>query len=234
MFKLIGDIPVDSGQVLVADPQKIKSLWRDRDGAAIEGIKFWGAGEKEVKQSLEEKGYLIEETQGGTFFISLRENTKASIKDIKAYIQKKSKEIGKIVVSHIRTNCTYDIICDSRDNYKQGANIIIDNKYLGVCFSSGYGDGCYDVFLDKDNFKCRVVFIQDMLEGAKKRHIGSINIESNQVAVIDPCYIESGIVDIDLGKVINNFANGMYTVQGLYNQTDWGERICGIEFYRAF
>ncbi|MEK3955715.1 MULTISPECIES: hypothetical protein [unclassified Psychrobacillus] len=141
--KLIGRVGVDSGQLMVMDPSYIKSQW-ENDGEEI-GIQFWGAGGDKVADILTKQGIAIESNLSSYF---LRFSSK-SPKELSLLVLKNAMEsIEEKVVSFIKTTGTYDQISDITLGENQAGSLPyrMGNEGLAVAFSSGFGDGVYDVF----------------------------------------------------------------------------------------
>lgn len=141
--KLIGQVGVDSGQLMVIDPCYISSEWKN-DEKPI-GIKFWGQGKSEVAVLLKEQGYEVVD-RNSSFRIMFEDEEQ--LIELGMKINRLSSEIGKIVVHTPITESTYDTICDLTGSKNQAGqlNYQMDHSGLGVVFSSGLGDGAYDVY----------------------------------------------------------------------------------------
>lgn len=141
--KLIGQVGVDSGQLMVIDPCYINSQWKS-EGKAI-GIQFWGQGQDDVAALLKE---LDEEVVSVNDTYRIMTENEIHLHKLEKDIQSLAKDIEKTVVSTFITDSTYDEICDltlgedqaGQMNYRKG------HAGLGVAFSSGLGDGVYDVY----------------------------------------------------------------------------------------
>lgn len=135
--KLIGQVGVDSGQLMVIDPCYIDDTWKSE--GKITGIKFWGQGENEVAEYLKSKGATVDEKSG-----SYRVNSEDRdyLEKVRDEIRLHSSLIQMTVISSFITESTYDDICDITGNEKQGGEF----AGLGVAFTSGLGDGGYNVY----------------------------------------------------------------------------------------
>lgn len=134
--KLLGQVGVDSGQLMVIDPCYINSEWK-KEGSVL-GVNFWGQGQERVAHSLEEEGIAVELVDDGRYRV-ITGDAEALIEKIKTL----SKNIGQIVIAVPHTDSTYDKICDITMSEDQGGKL---DHGLAVVFSSGLGDGLYDVY----------------------------------------------------------------------------------------
>jgi hypothetical protein len=141
--ELIGQVGVDSGQLMIIDPCYIDGEWESK-GKVI-GVQFWGQGQDEVAELLRECGEAVEELNG-TYRIMTDNTTDTEL--IENKIRMFSEDIQKIVLSSIITTSTYNQTCDITAGEKQGGqlNYRMGHAGLGVVFSSGLGDGIYDVY----------------------------------------------------------------------------------------
>src|SRR5690606_22346723 len=106
----------------------------------IIGLKFWGQGNHEVADILHKNNVNIREDYS-SHFISGDDFTSYSM--MEATIKKIATEIGKRVVVAPVKSATYDEVCETTISEKSAGQIM---DGLGVAFSSGLGDGIYDVY----------------------------------------------------------------------------------------
>lgn len=149
--KLIGVVGVDSGQLMIMDPCYVNSEWQYNGD--ITGVKFWGEAEKDIIDFMQDKGYEVITRDTGSGFISA--HSKEEAESIQRIIYSESKRINKVIVTKIKTSSTYDKICDvtlSEDQAGQ-LNYRMGHAGLGVAFSSGLGDGVYEVYATYQDIK---------------------------------------------------------------------------------
>lgn len=141
--KLIGQVGVDSGQLMVVDPCYINSEWKNNEKSI--GIKFWGQGQEEVAKLLKEQDEKVI-GKNGTYRI-MTEN-EIHLRKLEREIQRLAKEVDMVVVTYTITENTYDTVCDLTSSEEQAGqlNYRMGHAGLGVAFSSGLGDGVYDVY----------------------------------------------------------------------------------------
>ncbi len=135
--KLIGQVGVDSGQLMVIDPCYIDSSWKSE--GKITGVKFWGQGENEVAEYLKSKGATVEE-KSGSYRVS--SGDRDYLEKVRDEIKLHSSLIQMTVITSFITESSYDEICDITGNSNQGGEF----AGLGVAFTSGLGDGGYNVY----------------------------------------------------------------------------------------
>jgi hypothetical protein len=142
--KLIGVVGVDSGQLMIMDPCYVESQWVNDVDSNATGLKFWGEGQEEAAVAFKEKGIAVDES-GGTYFIA-EEVMKAP--EAIEIIQSVKRETGKMIVYSIWSDSSYHKICDLTNSEQQagGLNYRMGHPGLGVAFTSGLGDGCYNVY----------------------------------------------------------------------------------------
>ena len=129
----IGEVGVDSGQLLICDPCYIGSEWKN-EGFKEEIIATHPNGKTEKLKRCSRRWFkLIDEINAGT--IKIEEKTVADYNFSYASCCKASGE-------------------DNQLNYKLG------HPGVGVVFSSGYGDGCYQVFAKKEKGRIKEIKIK--------------------------------------------------------------------------
>lgn len=130
----LGYVGVDSGQLMIIDPCYMSG--KDMDEGEVIGLKFWGRDAETLANHLIENG--IHEVEGEYPYTIKADNE--NIKYISNEISTIAKNNEWLVVSSPLTNSIYDSICDITNNENQGGEVD-----LGVAFSSGLGDGSYEV-----------------------------------------------------------------------------------------
>jgi hypothetical protein len=153
MKKIIGEVGVDSGQILVCDPGYIDSEWKEEDF------------------EINRKHKHIDSTilQYGVDFlrydvvIPKYGKTMSQIITDKEAVEVLDKEPAKHPFSY---NACCKKTCDNENSYDGQLNFKMGHSGVGVVTSSGYGDGLYPVIADIDDRSGRVksitvVFIDD-------------------------------------------------------------------------
>jgi hypothetical protein len=144
--KLIGNVGVDSGQLMIIDPCYISDEWVEEDGANIIGMKFWGQGQDEMAEFLINSGhdYITKENH----VYKVKSDDDGYLRSVAKVIKEYSEKIGKIVLFSAITDSTYDTICDLTCSEDQAGqlNYAMGHDGLAVAFSSGLGDGVYNVY----------------------------------------------------------------------------------------
>jgi hypothetical protein len=131
--ELLGVAGVDSGQLIVIDPCYIKNDW-DKPGRDSY-VKFWGQGQKEVREYLEHHGYVVTPS-GGAWKVPAISPT-----FIQGDIREYARSINKVIVTSVETGSNYEKTCEVTCGPNHGGEVD-----LGVAFSSGLGDGAYEVW----------------------------------------------------------------------------------------
>lgn len=141
--KLIGRVGVDSGQLMIMDPCYLKSDWR-MTGETI-GLQFWGGGQEEMAEKLKELGFNpIAHNDVYRIF----EQDLEKLVMIQDQVYSLMNDVSSKVVCMQLTNSSYQEVCDITASEKQAGAI-----GLGVAFSSGFGDGLYDVYATYRDFE---------------------------------------------------------------------------------
>lgn len=130
---MLGVVGVDSGQLIIIDPCYIQNDW-NKEGRDF-CVKFWGQGDKDVAEKLTSDGYIVFDMNGAYKVPTVNQN------DLEHYIRAYAEEIGKAVVTSIQTGSTYEQVCETTGGPSYGGEVD-----LGVAFSSGLGDGSYEVY----------------------------------------------------------------------------------------
>jgi hypothetical protein len=142
--KKIGEVGVDSGQLMIMDPCYVKGQWRDDD--EIIGVRFWGKDEERVREILQEEPYNRTcKDLGDVWMVEASSSKQAD--DIEMEIMKIMMEKCWLVIHCPWTHNTYDTCCELTGSDDRGGqlNYKLGHAGLGVAFSSGFGDGRYDV-----------------------------------------------------------------------------------------
>ncbi len=141
----IGQVGVDSGQLMIMDPCYVDSQVNNYGNKTL-GMAFWGEGEEEVESLLEAEGIWVEK-QSGRYKVHTKE-PKLTLEVIKEKIMQHSKDINKIVVVSPFTDSFYDAVCDATESHLRAGEIPykLGHPGLAVAFSSGIGDGSYNVY----------------------------------------------------------------------------------------
>ncbi|MCY7866068.1 hypothetical protein P8918_13745 [Bacillus spizizenii] len=159
--KLIGQVGVDSGQLMVIDPCYINSHWKNV--GEVLGVHAWGEAGEDLVPRLKSLGYVVSIERDRVIFIPANNHERAEA--IQEVIRKEAKRIGKVIVTNIKTSSSYDKVVDltlSKDQAGQ-LNYELGHAGLGVAFSSGLGDGIYGVYAtykDIENWGRRITKVE--------------------------------------------------------------------------
>jgi hypothetical protein len=142
--ELLGTVGVDSGQLMVIDPGYIRSEWQEEGD--LHSVKFWGQGGEDVAKILEEEGKEVE--KAGSHSYKIYTGSAPGSKRLEEHIRNLSRQINKTVVTWPQTESTYEQACDLTNGPNHGGqlNYRMGHEGLGVVFSSGLGDGTYEVY----------------------------------------------------------------------------------------
>jgi hypothetical protein len=155
-WKLIGSCGVDSGQLMVCDPCYIKSEWipgrkpaeretlvlTNKGKARFPGLKDWS-----WRLSNKSDYATPQKALGGL-----------SINDVL------EQKLVEALPRETTDEFSYRGCCDAtRDGGGGALKFKMGHKGAGVCFSSGYGDGCYEVW-GKLNNDGRFVEVRVIME----------------------------------------------------------------------
>jgi len=122
-WKHLGIVGVDSGQLLICDPCYIDSEWKKEEFDPVEYVFVFPDGKREKVKHCSKRWYeLIEDVNTGK--IKLEENKKPS-----------------------KENFSYNACCAETIDKSYG-QLYYDMGHagVGVVFSSGFGDGAYNVY----------------------------------------------------------------------------------------
>lgn len=136
---LLGTVGVDSGQLFISDPTYIEHQWIPSSKGELLGIKFWGQAEEKVKDYLEQNGYSVSKNHNSYFVAATDSRFVVLNTTIKSY----ANEINEMIITAPETTSTYDAICRKTLSNKGYGRI--DSPW-GVAFTSGLGDGRYNVY----------------------------------------------------------------------------------------
>ena len=131
--EFLGTAHVDSGQLYIIDPCYIKNDWDAPGNQSY--VKFWGQGKEHVVGALKNAGYAVEDMNGAAIVHTDEPDY------MTGYIREVARQVDKVVVTSIQTGSNYELACEATGSKKQGGEVD-----LGVAFSSGLGDGSYDVY----------------------------------------------------------------------------------------
>jgi hypothetical protein len=160
----IGVVGVDSGQVMLTDPCYIASEWKDNsDLDKIYGDTYIVTNKDGVKKEFKEAPFMSETTEHGQlpfnwetpFVLDGEIVTKNEL-----YIQKRlEKPTPPPTHEYSYAGC-----CGVTNQELRGGqlNYQLGHAGAGVCVSSGYGDGLYDVYATYEDGRVAGVFIDFM------------------------------------------------------------------------
>lgn len=155
--KLLGQVGVDSGQLVIIDPCYIESEWQGKD--SVLGVDFWGQGQEKIFSLLKDDGIQIERIGGKCRVIT--KDAEALIKRIKFL----AEDMKQKIVTAPYTDSTYNKVCDITLTDDQGGqlNYKMGQPELRVAFNSGLGDGVYNVYAtykDVEGWGKRIVKVE--------------------------------------------------------------------------
>lgn len=170
--KLIGRVGVDSGQLMIIDPINIEGQWKTKHNAEITGVQFWGEGQNDVARILIERDYNVMQKEDYVGYINITNEIEGE--NLCQEIDSIAKKIDKIVFSSILKNSTFQDVVELTTSAKQAGALPYNmgHEGLAVAFSSGFGDGKYDVYatyedfgegyrIDKRISKVEIILIED-------------------------------------------------------------------------
>ena len=148
--KKIGEVGVDSGQLVVMDPCYVRDQWIEE--GEVKAVKFWGRDWEKVGDILKDSYKREPYEHDGTVVVDAKSDDEAEniISDIDDIVRK-----NKLLVIHSKvTGSSYDKCCELTGTEDKGGqlNYLLGHAGMGVAFSSGFGDGCYDVIATYRDF----------------------------------------------------------------------------------
>lgn len=163
--KCIGQVAVDSGQLLIIDPSYVESYWKKESESTSKGIEFWGAGKKGAVERVKQLGYSVEENdQGNCIIYTGNVDDIEKINDsLKEYLMEDFD--GNRIVWHGINDGSYQEVCRLTSTEESAGTY---QNIIGAAVSTGFGDGLYDVFATYKDFglageritKVEIVFIE--------------------------------------------------------------------------
>lgn len=156
MKKVIGEVGVDSGQILVCDPAYIDSQWKHEDVNFDRKYKHIDGTILQYRVDFENYERVIPK-YGKTMNQIFEDNEAVEIPERPARYE-------------FSYNACCKKTCGDENSYDGQLNYQLGHPGVGVVTSSGYGDGIYPVVADIDDRSGRVksitvVFIDDEDEG---------------------------------------------------------------------
>jgi len=155
-WKLLGSVGVDSGQLMVCDPCYIDSEWKqDKEPAGYETFVLSAKGKKEFPDL---NGWTWQFNGHGTTYDSPQELLGGlSINDAR------DKRLIEVLPQEKVKEFSYRGCCDATRDGNGGSMVFkMGHEGAGVAFSSGYGDGCYEVW-GKTNEEGRVIEVRVLM-----------------------------------------------------------------------
>lgn len=155
-WKLLGGVGVDSGQLLVCDPCYIDSEWIPNQQPAGHPTYVLTDKGKKKFPTLENWSWRFIYDIGSTY------NSKQPALGGMTMNEAISRNIVRAVPQGTTNEFSYRGCCDTS---RHGGGPLMFKKGhdgAGVCFSSGYGDGCYEVW-GKVNSDGRIVEVRVLM-----------------------------------------------------------------------
>lgn len=145
----MGEVAVDSGQLMVIDPCYIDSHWRGADKAVPLAVDFWGRDAEAVAGRL--RGHpAVGSLEQPTDIFRVTPAADRTLGDVAEAIRQATRP-GELIVTARHTTSSYDEVCDAThmSGVLEGAGQLKFNRGhsgLGLAFHSGLGDGVYPVW----------------------------------------------------------------------------------------
>jgi len=129
---------------MIMDPCYVETQWAGNKDKKSFGIDFWGEGADEAAELLKKDGYKLIKKYSHVYHVPFEKNDYID----EATINKISGKINKIVITKVVGSSTYDQICNLTLSEEQAGQLDFPLGHPGLCvaFSSGLGDGVYDVY----------------------------------------------------------------------------------------
>lgn len=164
--RLLGVVGVDSGQLMIGDPCYVEENWVKEKNAKATGVQFWGSGQETMRKILSDLGKDVSiRSRVSEVKVNTEEEAKLVELLINSICENKAME-GKVVVTNIARESTYHKICEKTLSKEQGGELEFPNTGIGgfmVAFTSGMGDGCYNVyghFIHSKDFGTRIAKVE--------------------------------------------------------------------------
>lgn len=140
--KLIGKVGVDSGQLLIIDPDNIERHWQKDSESNILGVEFWGAGKERAIEHLQTIGYDVLRNEADNGYIYTNEE---HIKPIqKALVEFLEADFDQNrIVWNVVNDGTYQEVSKLTRNEERYGQL---KDTIACAFESGFGDGVYEVY----------------------------------------------------------------------------------------
>ncbi len=157
-WKLLGRVGVDSGQLVVCDPTYIDSQWIPNQppaGHPTEVLTELGKqrfpNNKDWSWRFDYSGITYESPQKGLGGMSVNEA--------------REKGLVKAMKNPVKKEFSYRGCCDASHSEEGGKGIPykLGHEGVAVAFSSGYGDGTYEVW-GKQNHEGRIVEVRILMD----------------------------------------------------------------------
>lgn len=164
MKKIIGEVGVDSGQILVCDPCYIDSQWKHEDFNGKR--KYRHTDGTVLAHTFNTDGGIMNPEINFSCYDDIISKYGKCMNDMikdKEAIELPDVEPAKHPFSY---NACCKKTCNDKDSYDGQLNFEMGHEGVGVVTSSGYGDGFYPVIADIDDKSGRVksitvVFMED-------------------------------------------------------------------------
>ncbi|MBC7339666.1 MAG: hypothetical protein H5U04_07410 [Firmicutes bacterium] len=143
---LLGVVAVDSGHLMIADPQYLFGGRVFRGRGQEEKAAFWGRDARQMCEILRaEYGVEPEPVPGGTWRVALPGRT---AEEAAEEIRRIGRERGLLGMAAPWTGSARDRAYEASSGRDQGGQMCFPDGRpgAGVCFQSGLGDGVYEVW----------------------------------------------------------------------------------------
>jgi hypothetical protein len=142
--KLLGIVFVDSGSLIVTDPCYI-SQWQQKGSNPAE-LHFWGRDKDTLAAYLKKQGQFFKVKKRNSYYSVRHKDYSAEY--LQEYLNRIIAEKNWLVITDIVEDSVINRAYDVRYSNDMGGQVesINGNLGLGVIFSSGLGDGAYEVW----------------------------------------------------------------------------------------
>jgi hypothetical protein len=154
-WRLLGVVGVDSGQLVVCDPCYIGSEWipgQDPAGHPMEVLTEKGKkrfpDNKDWSWRFNYAGITYESPQEGLGGLSVNEA--------------REQGLVKVVPNPVKEEFSYRGCCDASQAGGKALPYKHGHEGVAVCFSSGYGDGSYEVW-GRENHEGRIIEVRILM-----------------------------------------------------------------------
>lgn len=144
--EFIGEVGVDSGQVMIIDPCYIESEWKNK--GKVTRVEFWGAAQNAVRDELRRVYPKLAVITGDTGSVSIPVSSAKEASTIIRRIDKIMFDNSLVGLMRVtKSTNSYDECCEVTLSH-EGAGQFLDG--MAVVSSTAMGDGVYPVYATYD------------------------------------------------------------------------------------